>query len=143
MAAEMDEYLALCLGTIGEHGHMVQGVGADDDAPTFAYTVGLTASDAHGYELAVSGLDMRTARNVLNSAADALRGTKPSEGLLVERVLVGYVVRLRKAGRDTTQFGTVRRLYGSVGTVWQVEYPDSKGRFPNERGYDLTCQRSL
>jgi hypothetical protein len=143
----MDEYLKQCLATIAEHGHMVQFVGGSADVPASAYTVGLTASEAHGFELALSGLDPDTARNVLNSAADALCGTKPSEGLLVERVLVGYVVRLRRVDRQAagrvTEFGTVRRLYGDVGDVWQVEYPDSKGRFLGEPGYDLIDQRHL
>jgi hypothetical protein len=143
----MDDYLAQCLEKIAEHGHMVQFVGGDGDGPAFAYTVGLTASDAHGFELALSGLDADTARNVLNCAADALRDTKPSGGLLMERVLIGYVVRLHQIDRQAedrvTGFGTVRRLYGAVGTVWQVEYPDHKGRFPGQHGYGLTVQRSL
>lgn len=140
----IDEYLARSLEIIAEHGHMVCYVG---DNPPFAYTVGLTASKDHGYELALSGLGYDTARNVLNAAADALRDTKPSEGLLMERVLVGYVVRLRRvdlqAENRATEFGTVRRVYGDVGTVWQVEYPDPKGRFPGQDGYSLTVQRSL
>jgi hypothetical protein len=143
----MYDYLTQCLDTIAAHGHMVQFVGGSDDVPAFAYTVGLTASDAHGYELALSGLDPDTARNVLNSAADALRDTKPSDGLLMERVLVGYVVRLRRVDREdagrVTEFGTVRRLYGSVGDVWQVEYPDPAGLFPGQDGYSLTIQGSL
>ena len=141
---QIDEYLARCLEIIAEHGHMVQYVGGDaDGTPSFAYTVGLSASDAHGYELALSGLDGDTARNVLNAAADVLRDATPSEGLLLERVLVGYVVRLRRAGRDVTKFGVVRRLYGNIDTVWQVEYPDPDGLFPGDDGYSLTIQRSL
>lgn len=140
----IDEYLNRCLEIIAECGHMVCYVGDD---PPFAYTVGLTASEDHGYELALSGLGHDTARNVLNAAADALRDTKPSEGLLMERVLVGYVVRLRRvdlqAENRATEFGTVRRVYGTVGTMWQIEYPDHKGRFHGQHGYSLTCQKQL
>lgn len=133
----IENYTIQALEKIAEHGHMVQLVGGDETNTPLAYTVGLSADERHGYELAVSGLDLTIAGNILNCAVDALRDTRPEEGLLLERVLVGYAVRLRRITGPTIVYGTVRRVYGEVGDVWQVEYPDRAGRFPGEAGYSI------
>lgn len=141
----LSDYLKLCVETITKYGHMVQYVGADQrggeeqtggDQP-LAYTIGL--ADTLGYELALNGLDPETSRNVLNSAAHVLKEgkTTPEDGLLVEGVLVGYVIRLRRVTGGLDDFVTLRKLYPDTDTVWQVEYPDNKGNFPDDPEYDL------
>lgn len=138
----LSDYLAQCQEIIAKYGHMVQYVGGDQREQTLplAYTVGLSTSEGHGFELALTGLDPDTARNVLNCAADALRDTKPEEGLLVERVIIGGVVRLRKTTGGLEDFVTLRKLNNNPGDVWQVEYPDDEGNFPGDPGYGLPAE---
>lgn len=135
----LSDYLKRCVETITKYGHMVQYVGGDqrENIEPLAYTIGLTDNENHGYELALTGLDPETARNVLNAAAHALIKTTPEDGLMVEGVLIGYVIRLRRATGGLDDFATLRKLYPHATTVWQVEYPDSRGNFPGDPEYDL------
>lgn len=134
-----DPYLHRVADTIDKHGYAVQFVTGDPDtgARPFAYTVGLHISPGHRYEIAVSGLDMQTSRNLLNALAVlASRGLTPANGLEISHDLPweGMVLRLRGASRPR-RLGVIHALYGQTPYVWQALWPDRHSRFPG----DLLC----
>lgn len=130
--------------TMKRHGHAVMGVfGSDDGEPPFAYTVGLSLRDEHGYELAVSGLPHDVMGHILNNLASHLKslytntGVRPAEGMLVDRILAdGYPIRLHAADPDGP-FDLAARLTEVRAPVWQAVWPDKQHRFPGEPGYAL------
>ena len=141
-----DAYMRRCLETIEEFGCFIQYVGEDSESPAYAYTIGLSSQDAHGYELAVSGLGTRAAGSILNALARVLEteGLVPSEGLQVPGVLDGgHVLRLRSASSDGA-FGMIDQLLGERSTVWQALLPDIDGRYPTDARYAKAgCQELL
>ncbi|OIV35925.1 hypothetical protein BIV57_19015 [Mangrovactinospora gilvigrisea] len=146
-------YLRGIEAAIEEKGYVVQYVGGDyceqceecgrvpaeDDAPPFAYTIGLAHWPGRRYELAVAGMDPGCAAAVLGSAADrlVLAGLAPAEGLVLEAAAEGFPLRLRRAGRQE-EFTLLPAFFGASAPppVWQVLAPDRHGRFPGEPRYD-------
>lgn len=132
-----DSYMRRCLETIEEFGCFIQYVGEDAQSPAYAYTIGLSSMDAHGYELAVSGLGTRAAGSLLNTLARVLETGRlaPREGLEVPGVLDGgQALRLRSASSDGA-FGMIDQLLGERSTVWQAMLPDVDGRYPADPRY--------
>lgn len=142
-----ESYMRRCLETIEEFGCFIQYVGEDSvsGSPAYAYTIGLSSQDAHGYELAVSGLGTRSAGSILNALARALETGRltPSEGLEVPGVLGGgHLLRLRSASSDGA-FGMIDQLLGERSTVWQALLPDAHGRFPADPRYTKAGSQEL
>jgi len=140
-----DAYMRQCLETIEEFGCFIQYVGEDSDSPAYAYTIGLSSMDSHGYELAVSGLGTRAAGGILNALARVLATERlaPAEGLEVPGVLDGgHILRLRSASSDGA-FGMIDQLLGERSTVWQALLPDLDGRFPTDARYAKAGSQEL
>ncbi|MEU5748172.1 DUF4262 domain-containing protein [Streptomyces sp. NPDC047726] len=122
----------------GRHSHDVLWVfDPDGKAPTFAYTVGLGARFGRSYELALTGLPAEMACAVLNNAAESLvtGDASPADGMVLDDVLIGYTARLRPVG-DASALTGIRAEFGGDVPVWQVLWPDRRGAFPEEPGYD-------
>lgn len=142
--ASLSAYEQGLWSTMKRHGHAVMGVfESDEGEPPYAYTVGLSLKDEHGYELVVSGLSQDTMGAILNDLARYLKslytstGTRPTEGMLVDRILArGYRVRLHAADPDGP-FDFAERLTQTRAPMWQVVWPDKEHRFPGEPGYAL------
>uniref|UniRef100_UPI003F4969C3 DUF4262 domain-containing protein n=1 Tax=Streptomyces sp. CA-136453 TaxID=3240050 RepID=UPI003F4969C3 len=119
---------------------------ADGVNEAFAYTVGLGARPDRAYELACTTLPAELACAVLNNAAERLVTTNadPVEGLELDGVLDGLPVRLRRA-QDTSEFNAMRARLGVQPLVWQVLFPDRRGRFPGDDLYSaaMAPQRLL
>lgn len=49
MQERFQKYLDLCKRTIQEHGYIVQGVYADEDTPSYTYTIGLVNKNTPDY----------------------------------------------------------------------------------------------
>ncbi|HEY3868755.1 MAG TPA: DUF4262 domain-containing protein [Actinocrinis sp.] len=142
--------------TMKRHGHAIMGVfgpdGDDDEddeeeegdgGPPYAYTVGLSLRDEHGYELVVSGLSLNTMGKILNHLAEHLKsmyastGARPVEGMEIDHILGGgYPIRLHAADPDGP-FGMAVRLTEKHAPMWQAVWPDKQSRFPGEPGYSL------
>ncbi|MYX26816.1 DUF4262 domain-containing protein [Streptomyces sp. SID8381] len=108
----------------------------DGSKPPFAYTVGLGARPGRPYELACAGLPAELACSVLNNAAEQLVTDRldPAEGLELDDVLIGYTVRLRPVS-DTSDFPGMCAPLGEQPPVWQVLWPDVRGRFPGDEDH--------
>lgn len=108
----------------------------DGRSAPFAYTVGLAARPALSYELALSGFSAELACAVLNNTAARLitGGIEPDEGLALDDVIEGYEVRLRLVD-DVSDFHGMREVLGEQPAVWQVLWPDARGRFPGDPGH--------
>lgn len=135
------EFMKDLLETIDTCGHAI--IYVTDPIPGYevmaSYTVGLTASKDHGYELAQSGLSPHQSHHMLNDVPEAIkeRGIKPVDGLIIEGVLGGgYNIKLRLAERKDL-CNMAREVYGEYPTVWQILWPDQNNRFPGELGYAL------
>jgi hypothetical protein len=112
--------------------HRVQFVLPPDGRPPYAYTAGLADRPGRAYELAVIGVLYRLAVHVVNKAAEQLvdDGADPADGMELDAVLPGYLVRLHRA-QDTRRF-----LGVSPDTpFWQVLTPDKWGCFPGDEHY--------
>ncbi|MFF1713549.1 DUF4262 domain-containing protein [Streptomyces sp. NPDC058268] len=120
---------------IMDAGYVVQWTHDQDGVP-LAYTAGLCDRPGRAYELALTGQSMSTSGAVLNRAVAqlVLDAIDPAEGLVLNEVLNGYAVRLRRVV-DTVQFVAMRALYGFQPAVWQVLLPDVNGAFPGQDGY--------
>lgn len=134
-------YLARCRDLIAKHGHMVQGVFAAVDGPQrvpFAYTIGLSLSEGHRFELAVSGLSSPDATVFLNRAAKMVRDGElvPDAMTELDGFFSGFPARFRRA-KGHVEWGPLAALAGDDVVVWQMVFPDKAGRFPSDKGYDL------
>lgn len=128
-------YLDQVRAIIAEHGWMVQGVGADDSQPQFAYTSGLTARDLP--ELLVVGLPIPLMQQMLNRAAALHCGGAPfGPGAVVD---VGFNVPVRVVApyRSPGPLGIAHEIYeGRDITVLQIEWPDVLGLWQDDPDFD-------
>lgn len=140
----MDDYLLKTLNTIGEHGWMVQGVfGNDADetgfAPSFQYTVGLTAQEPGLPELFIDRLGPEQGAPVLNGVAKVLiAGTPATHGALIDGE---FTVEFRLHGPIDWRLAEcfmAQRVYGDDLSVMQVLWPDPADNFPGDADYDQT-----
>lgn len=130
---DRDEYLVGVEAKIAEHGWAVQGVGAGDGEPAFAYTVGLV--DQGRPELVMFGLPMNVMHVLLN---DLAASDLPAPGSLVHEV-ANMPLRLDVVDpARSSEFLTVAAAHarGTVDAV-QVVWPDREGRFPGDPGFDV------
>jgi hypothetical protein len=134
---DTDPPLVRALETIARHGHLVQWEVGKEDGPTLFYTVGLTVSSDHGFELALSGmLPPTTGQDILNNTARQLADKEPAEGMFLDGVILNnYPVRLRTVAPER-RFGWIAEIYGEQrAPVWQVLWPDQVGFFPGDPEY--------
>ncbi|MBX9918652.1 MAG: DUF4262 domain-containing protein [Mycolicibacterium frederiksbergense] len=116
---------------IDQHGWAVIGVfpTSVDDGPPFSYTVGMT--DRGLPELAVYGLDLRSAGGVLNAvAAHVLTAGELPRGKAIDGLLAGGLPLVAITMTDTSDLSNVRALYGAVMAAQQIVWPDKSGLMP-------------
>jgi hypothetical protein len=136
------KFLDVIRAKIAGYGHMVAAIGADPDAnePQFAYTIGLGAK--HGFEFAISGLPFEDMHNILNKLARRVgeKALAPTEGLFVEGAIEnGYLVRLKETDPSWDMFYWALEAQGLTELkVWQAQFPDRDGRWPDDEGCDLS-----
>lgn len=136
MSTEMDEYIKSVVDTIGDHGHVVQYVGALDDRPPYAYTVGLCTRTDHPYELTVSGLSPQVSHDMLNNISVLLAQAPPYDGMEIPGFVDGGLMLRMRLVTDHRPLVMVRTVYGQDATTWQIVWPDTSGRYPRDGGFE-------
>ena len=109
-----------------------------DTATSFAYTVGLTP---HGYpELLIAGLPPDLAHRLLNDLAGRSydKAERFSHGQRISDLIVGYDAIIVEGPPidDLSPVVAVVRYGPDRVRLQQVTWPDPRGRFPWEAGYD-------
>ena len=141
------EHYDMIRGIINQYGLMVQWVSAGEDAPAFAYTVGLAKLDHP--ELIIFGLSPQTAQGVLNSMGLAVvaktRRWGPGRS---DDVFGGAVPALLVEVRDSADYLLAANSMFAIpgqGPVpaLQVLYPDAAGLWPWQEGSTVTDEPVL
>jgi hypothetical protein len=136
---QVEHYMDRVRTIVGQHGWMIQAVGASDNEPAFCYTVGL--SDYDHPEFIMFGLPFEVSAHLLNDLGERVRGAvKFTDGAIVEDLLKDYPVYLMEV-TDPSQHLNVAHAYaeGPVKAL-QVVWPDSEQRFPWDPGYPAEYQ---
>jgi len=140
-----DVSLRKILRQIDEYGWAVMGVGGgacdtpgcdggpDDDGIEFAYTIGLSTL---GFpEIITYGLPQQVAHACLNFLGQrVIAGKPPKIGCPIEQVFRdsrGYLIDVA----DTSDLVVVGQIYPET-VATQLIWPDWRGRFPWESGYN-------
>ncbi len=156
---EQAAYMSWVAATVGEHGWAISGRHADEQAPPWAYSVGLWLS-CQAPELVVCGLPVEQAASVINAiGARVADGEQFGAGDVIELAAAGALVPAQRGGpRGVTGAGVLGRehslpltfrpvdvtwrattgllaisdtFYGMVRPPYlQVVWTDSEGRFP-------------
>ncbi|RPF20343.1 DUF4262 domain-containing protein [Myceligenerans xiligouense] len=111
----------------------------EEGLPDFAYTVGLSFSCRHP-ELVVVGLPYRASVGILHEAAGrAVEGTELRVGDRVQDVALGFDVLIGSVDRGFME-ANMRQAAGFAGGssrgARQILWPDRRGIFPGEPGFD-------
>lgn len=120
---------------IKEHGHQIIGVIGEDDIPSFAYTIGLTAQ--FGFELFMAGVRAEYAAQIINDLAKDLP-------LVFGVSNLGYanmplMLKACDFNLDKLHLDFVRQaddFYGKRVQVVQILMCDREGNLPGQVGYD-------
>lgn len=153
IATHIAKLLAETTALVEKGSWTLLGVGGGE-GPGFHYTIGAYVHKLP--ELIVFGLPYETG-GFLNPLGTRLKEERPEieDGLLVERIIRGYAMKLRLLGllgdfsdeSEHDHFGYLIRFAKHRRDDWrtievaQVLWPDKAGRFPDEAGCTLT--RSL
>ncbi|MFC6705436.1 DUF4262 domain-containing protein [Flexivirga alba] len=122
------------LDLIDRYGWAVRHVGAGDGRPAFSYTVGLTASD-HA-ELVMVGMPPEPAQAFLNLAGHEVRaGRTFQHGEITDALTDGAGIGVITVVA-TEELTAVAQVYGEPVQALQLIWPNSKGWFPWEPGYN-------
>lgn len=130
---------------IEEVGWAIQGVGADENFPTFGYTVGMCKS--FGIELIFIGpLSFRAIEDIINRYGDLIKHKKipldellkPREDVLSNMGKAGarYLSKLVKANAEKARYNYMNNRRGEDFDVYQILIQDVNNKFPGEEGYD-------
>jgi len=126
-----------CVADVERYGLHVLEVGAEEDSPAFAYTVGLHRTFAHP-ELIILGLGLDTMHQLLNDVAAALRaGRRFAAGDVTDEFLEGYDVTFRTVPERHYRpyLGWANWFNGGRAyPALQMVYPDRARRWPWEPG---------
>ena len=126
-----------CVADVERYGLHVLKVGAEDDSPAFAYTVGLYRTFAHP-EVIILGLDLDPMHQILNEvAAELRRGARFAPGDVSDAFLEGYDVTFRAVPERQYRayLGWANWFNGGVRyPALQLIYPDRERRWPWEEG---------
>jgi Domain of unknown function (DUF4262) len=136
----VDEHEAFIAACVIDPGWSVQMLpaGETDDEPAFAYTIGIFANYKQA-ELIVVGLRLELMHAMLNTLARRIKnGETLVIGDRIEGVIEGFDVMLREVtapGSFEEHVGYARWFYKyEEFPLFQVLWPDKKGRFPDEPG---------
>lgn len=125
---------------VHQHGWAVQCVFGEEETPSFAYTVGLSARGLP--DVILFGLEVGTARSLLNELASQLISGEiaPAAGQEVHRVAT---VPLKLASIDLqvfTRFALGAERFARENehqlAALHLVYPDQAGRLPGQLGCD-------
>lgn len=123
-----------------EYGHQVRFIFPDPDSDEpyqFWYTVGRSLKERP--ELLLTGpLPPKVGQFILNEAAalDDQSPLVPGQEVAADTLLANYPCRIIAVGdmAEAEMFGALE--LDSDATALQIVWPDMKGRFPGERGYE-------
>ncbi len=107
-----------------------------DEAPSFAYTVGLTATFRHP-ELMLVGFDPSGMRSLVNMAGGRVKsGIRHGDWTSDDKIIVGETVWFRRvAARDARKWALLAgHRYGEDLVLLQMFLPDERGLFPWDAG---------
>ena len=137
-----DAYLATITGHINRIGWAVQGVPADRQVPSWAYSVGIWHT-FRGPELSIFGLSLYNMASIINVLGRRVAdGVPVAAGDLIDDVSrCPFTIRpVHSSWRATSLFAVSNTIYGYLRPAYlQVVWPDLKGRWPWERGHDPRC----
>lgn len=139
----LDAFSAKFTRDIKAYGWTIVSVFADADhgVPSFSYTTGLSAS-GHG-ELLVLGLSSEVAHQILNTIAEKIIN-KQLSGVHMETIVgvANASLRLKTSGCEGELFVKYAAEFAAKNalplSVFQVEYPDVNGRFPDDPACEPT-----
>jgi hypothetical protein len=140
-SAMIDEIEKRVLDDIAKFGwHLIQ-VNADDQGPSFVYSIGMMETLRHP-EMIMFGLAPKLMATVINDAGRQIgAGRNFAEFGLFEDLLEGYAckfvsVQVRWHERYLGYAMWHRRSVGKIGTLTAIQclWPDKAGRFPDEEG---------
>ncbi len=124
---------------VTESGCHVVGVLPDERSPAFAYSIGLFHNYAHP-EVLVFGLDLDLMHLIINGVRDNVGlGKRFVSGARYPDLLEGFDCEFLTVNRSYYRelFGYARWFYqGNDFSVVQCLWPDKKGRFPREPGFE-------
>ena len=126
-----------CVADVERYGLHVLEVGAEEDSPTFAYTVGLCHTFGHPEDI-ILGLDLDVMHELLNGvAAELRRGARFAPGAVSDALLEGYDVAFRAVPERhyRAYLGWANWFNGGTAyPVLQMIYPDRERRWPWDPG---------
>lgn len=133
-----DRFEQKALDDIRDHGLHIIGVAEDDEAPGFAYSIGLFENYAHP-EIIIIGLKQDLAQLLLNNMAfDIKEGKTFAAGEFHEGVLDDFLCYFGEVPKKHFgEFvGWARWYYeGDNFRLIQCVYPTIKGKFPWEKDF--------
>lgn len=136
MTEKHDQYWTKILSTIEKYGWFAQIVGGTDNAPWFAYTIGL--SDKNLPELLITGLHPEKAHEFINLVGKGLVAKKfeAHDGELLNGILTVTLMLRELNVRDIEEIMTGFIQYAGDSTkpmkYMQVLFPDANGKFPGD-----------
>jgi Domain of unknown function (DUF4262) len=134
-----DAYLGIITGHIERVGWAVQGVPGDEQAPSWAYSIGMWHT-FRGPELAMFGLSLDTMATIINEiGSKAAAGVAIEAGDLIDGVSpCTFAIRpVHASWRDTSLFAMSNTIYGCLRPAYlQVVWPDRQRRFPWDSGFE-------
>lgn len=137
-------YMSWVAAQIGEHGWAVSGVYDEDQAPPWAYSVGmwLTCQSA---ELVICGIPAKHAAAIINAIGSRIAdGDEIGAGDVLSDVCPAPLAirQVDLSWRTTSLFAASDEFYGFVRPPYlQVVWADKNGRFPWEPGFQSGFQR--
>jgi hypothetical protein len=142
--AEMDRRVD---AYVQRYGMTVMSVGGDEARPEWAYTIGLQRRFGHP-EVGISGLPTKTAHAILNEIARRVaRGEDARTGTLDASTLARLPCAFRSirgSDLDAHHWAMGLRHYGGTHfDALQLVWPDPRGRFPWEPGWETEPAQEL
>ncbi|HWS70476.1 MAG TPA: DUF4262 domain-containing protein [Thermoanaerobaculia bacterium] len=127
------------LRDIRTNGWHVITVGAEDDSPGWAFSIGLFETYKQP-EILLFGLRSQTMHQLINQIAEQMQeGTKYADGFRDDSLLEGYGCQFKQVAERwyPETVGFARWFYGETEfPLLQLYWPDKNGRFPWDRRCD-------
>jgi hypothetical protein len=137
--AGLKEFDQKLLKALEEWGWFVLSVGAGDSEPAFSYSIGLYEHFQHP-EIILFGLDFTVMHGLINDAAGKIKeGSRYLDRYRDANLLKDYECEFRSVRRDRYEGLLNYALWyyqGKEFPALQLVWPDSRGTFPWESGFD-------